>query len=230
MPSSRRATKTSPPINDSLRRLQPALRQLLDAREYSRDVGADVWDFAVEIQSLQSASCTTADLRWLICKGFVEAAAESTKPGSKKRSFRRKGRHPFSEKTRFVVTETGAKKLALTAALIPPDESPTDSKPRVIKPEWDPDRRELRIGGCVVKQFRVPAENQQLILTAFQEMDWPTHLDDPLPPVPNQEPKRRLHKVISRLNHNQKTLKIRFHADGTGKGIHWELVEGESDG
>lgn len=49
-------------------------------------------------------------------------------------------------------------------------------------------------------------------------------IDDPLPPVFDIEPKRRLHDTIKSLNRHQKNRLIRFKGDGTGQGIRWELV------
>ena len=36
-------------------------------------------------------------------------------------------------------------------------------------PVWDKHRRELRLGGVVLKQFRLLAKNQELIVEAFEE-------------------------------------------------------------
>nr|HPM85005.1 hypothetical protein [Candidatus Anammoximicrobium sp.] len=41
-----------------LRRGSEGLRLLLDAFQYASDVGRDVWDFAVEIESLRQAGWT----------------------------------------------------------------------------------------------------------------------------------------------------------------------------
>jgi hypothetical protein len=93
----------------------------------------------------------------------------------------------------------------------------------LARPRWDPECRVLLVGGRVVKQFRVPAGNQELILAAFEEMGWPRHIDDPLPPVHDLDPKQRLRDTISRLNRNQKQRLIRFHGDGNGRGLRWSL-------
>jgi hypothetical protein len=68
----------------------------------------------------------------------------------------------------------------------------------------------------------VPAANQELILLAFQEQDWVAPIDDPLPPVPDVDPKRRLHDTIRRLNEKQMNALIRFHGNGNGKGVWWD--------
>jgi hypothetical protein len=70
-------------------------------------------------------------------------------------------------------------------------------------PHWDAERRELRFDGQVVKQFGVPAPNQELILAAFQETAWATVIDDPLPPDGEQEPKQRFRATIRSLNGNR---------------------------
>lgn len=90
-------------------------------------------------------------------------------------------------------------------------------------PIWDAVRRELRLGSVVVKRFRQPAKNQEMILAAFQEEGWPPHIDDPLPGGDNVVAQDRLHDAIKKLNH-QKLHLIRFLSDGFGQGVLWELI------
>ena len=54
-----------------------------------------------------------------------------------------------------------------------------------------------------MKQYRVPSFCQEAILEAFEEEGWPPAIDDPLPPHPEQDPKRRLRNTIKSLNANQ---------------------------
>jgi hypothetical protein len=92
-----------------------------------------------------------------------------------------------------------------------------------LNPKWDRDRQLLKVGSVVVKQFKVPAANQEVILAAFEEESWPPRIDDPLPPHPDQSSKRRLQVTIKSLNRNQKRQLIRFLGDGSGEGVRWEL-------
>ena len=57
--------------------------------------------------------------------------------------------------------------------------SEVDPAPDGPRPKWDPERQELRVGDLVVKQFKVPAANQERILAAFEADGWPVRSDDP---------------------------------------------------
>ncbi|MCI0462127.1 MAG: hypothetical protein L0Z62_34685 [Gemmataceae bacterium] len=99
---------------------------------------------------------------------------------------------------------------------------PADKKP---SPAWDNQRRQLRFGSRVVKRFQRLAPNLELILAAFQELGWPERIDNPLGGSYKQG-HERLRDAIKKLNRGQDIL--RFHADGTGQGIRWE-VGGDTD-
>jgi hypothetical protein len=224
-----------------LQRGREALLLLLEAYQYAQEAQREVWDFAVEIDTLRQTGCTNSEFRWLVCRGFVDHALESTLAGDESRSFQRH-QHPagltFGRRTCFVLTEAGNRfaQTALgdlvAAAPASPEHNPTpvaETRCRV-NPRWDRERQELRLGEIVVKQFKVPAANQERILAAFEEEGWPVRIDDPLPPASEQDSKRRLHDTINSLNRNQKQPLIRFVGDGSGLGIRWELVAQPSGG
>ena len=93
------------------------------------------------------------------------------------------------------------------------------------RPIWNRALRELRVGDVLVKHFRTPAPNQELVLSAFEEQDWPAQIDDPLPPARGGNAKLRLRDVISKLNRHQRAMLIRFRGDGRGQAVRWEFVE-----
>lgn len=90
-----------------------------------------------------------------------------------------------------------------------------------LKPVWDKDLNRLTLGDVLVKEYKTPAPNQQLILSVFQEEGWPSRIDDPLPPAPDLDPKRRLHETIISLNRNQRNRVLKFCGDGNGLGVRW---------
>lgn len=216
-------------------RVHIALALLTEAYQYARELGQSLWDFAVEIDVMHRAGVTNSDFRWMAYKGMLEHGRETTMVGDANRSFRCGGNLSFNRRSCFVITNCG-----LGLALDQP--TSVELKPRTVEiptgttvvnrqpvkdevPCWDRDRQELRWRDAVVKQFKVPAPNQELILAAFQEDGWPVRIDDPLPPHPELDPKRRLHDTINSLNRSQKLPLIRFLGDGSGQGVRWCPVD-----
>ncbi|HQU43296.1 MAG TPA: hypothetical protein PK867_10820 [Pirellulales bacterium] len=227
-------------------RVKPALGMLLESYHYAQDVGCDLWEFAVEYEHLRDHGLTASDWRWLHWKGLIDHARELTVSGEAKRTFRHGGALKLSKRTCFVLTEAGvefAQEVAVRGPMLsasPATELPAPVSPAPVSPAlppdspqvdllntvptWDRDRQQLRVGRSVVKEFKVPAPNQETILAAFQEENWPPRIDDPLPPAPDIEPKRRLHDTINSLNRNQKEPLLRFFGDGSGQGARWEFA------
>jgi hypothetical protein len=94
-----------PPIEDTVR---AGLALLWQAHQYALDAGADVWDFAVEGESLFAAKLTINDLRWLVAKGFAEHGQETSFYGDPHRSFRPSKGLNFVPTSCFVLTAKGA--------------------------------------------------------------------------------------------------------------------------
>lgn len=230
----RRRNAVGAAAKDLAPRIRAGLAQLAQARVYAQDAGHDVWDFAIEIKRLSALGLTPSDLRWLVCKGYVEHAREVTQPGEPGRAFRPAGDLTFCKRSCFVLTQAGAalaRNVSATAAVTPKPRAAEVSEdgedcPQPPAPDWDPDRRELRLDGKLVKQYKLPSPNQETVLMAFQEEGWPPVIDDPLPPQPEQDPKRRLHDTVKSLNRSQKNRLIRFMGNGTGQGVRWELIDG----
>jgi hypothetical protein len=215
------------------RQLDGALRLLEHAKACARDADHQAWDFAVEIESLLDAGLTRSDLRWMVSKGYLEHADESTRPGHRRRTFRRSSNLAFSKRTCFMLTASGealndvgpAPLRAFSAepspgvAAIAGDGAAGEND----TPVWDAACRELRLRGQIVKRFKVPSPIQESILAAFEEEGWPAAIDDPLPPHPEQDQRRRLRNTIQNLNTNQRVPLIHFRGDGSGERVLWEL-------
>lgn len=200
--------------------LRPAMRLLHRAFAYAADVRASQWQFAVAFERLCACGLNECDLRWLVCRGVIEQGREggAAEPP--------RGTARFGPEACFVLTDLGAR-FARQMLAPEPTAARVDAVPAdegAAKPVWDAARRMLLISGRVVKHFRVPAPSQEIILNAFAEEDWAPRVDDPLPPEPETDPKRRVQSAIMCLNRNQRARLIRFRGDGTGTGILWELV------
>lgn len=213
-----------------------ALQMLLDAFYYSCDLECNAWDFAVGISTLKKSGLTSNDFRWLVAKGFLHHSAETTSTGAEFREFQAEHSARFVRNSCFILSEAG---INFAQTLLKDTESRRGRHTRSLSdqqhnswahigvdtlPHWDSDRQELTLDGTVIKRFKVPARNQETVLTVFQEEGWPARIDDPLPQVSDINPKRRLHDTINALNRHQKQHLIQFRGDGQGEGVLWEFV------
>lgn len=220
-------------IELAIQRCRVGFRCLAEAWAYAADVGSDARQFAMDLAELQDAGLQPRDLRWLLAKGYVLRVEGNADASARPDPSR--GRAGFDPADRFVATKRGLDFWAeglrslgkdddetVVAVIGPKDAIRPDSE---MRPYWDSVRRELRVGGTVVKRFRQPSPLQELVLTVFQEEGWPQRIADPLPRRAEQLPKRRLHDTIRSLNLNQSVPLLRFGGDGTGEGIMWEWTE-----
>ncbi len=91
-----------------------------------------------------------------------------------------------------------------------------------LLPHYDKDNRIFTWGRHILKCFRQPAINQELILRAAEELCWEAWMDDPLPHRAHKNPKELLHDTIKDLNRRQTSPLIHFKGDGTGVRVGWE--------
>jgi hypothetical protein len=216
------------PVADGSRKIKTAIVRLAHAYRYAHYAHCSPWEFAVEIESLAADGVTTTDLRWLVNKGYIEHACEITRCRDRSRRFRPCHNLGFCRRACFVLTEPGRRELTLVS----PQEQLLSADPQPLEcyandrhvPSWDADRRVLCVGDIVVKQFRVPAPNQEAILVAFEEEGWPTAIDDPLPYRPGRDSKHRLRSTVQTLNARQNNHLLRFRGNGTGTRVLWELI------
>jgi hypothetical protein len=207
-------------------RLPAALSLMANSLAYAKDVAGDPWDFAVSMVELSAVGVTLADCRWLSRKGFVEARAVPRSNNDSRRQTAAARAAAISPKTWFVLTSLGSEflasfqrgeaPLAVATAL-----DQAQAALAAAGPRWEADRRELWVGKVLVKRFRVPAENQEIVLAVFEELGWPECIDDPIPPKPGIDSKRRLHDTIKRLNRSQTPRSVVFAGNGNGSSIRW---------
>jgi hypothetical protein len=206
------------------------LALLMRALEYAQDVDRNRWEFAIGFEELQRVGLTTADCRWMVCKGWSELAKELMPHPGLPRRFRHDVGLAISPRSCFVLTDSGVQVIRrlnhIHGSAVRAVDVPNASEPvATVLPRWDRDRHELRVGTRLVKQFKLPSPNQERILMALEEETWPVRIDDPLPPSKKLDAKQRLHDTIKNLNRNQKHRLIRFMGDGTGQGVRWELID-----
>jgi hypothetical protein len=203
-----------------------SFKLLLRAARYAQNSQQPVWNFTTSVSTLRTLGLQDCDLRWLVIKGYLDHAYDASARGAPRIT---ESTPPtrFTYRSTFVLTSQGTRfvecLLKPPSFSLPPRDTPVPLAAQQT-PLWDAQLRELRIGCVVIKHFSVPAENQETILSSFQEEAWPAHLDDPLPPVAGIDAKRRLHSTIRCLNRNQKSPLLRFHGDGYGRGVYWKFL------
>jgi len=213
--------------------MRDGLRQLIQARQYAERLRRNTWDFAVEISSLRQMGISHSDLRWLVCKKFVQHACEVTLPGANCRQFRPYGELTFTGRTCFVLTDSGLEFVQMshhevggsTKVTQIADFTPGSPRQYCMVPTWDAHRQQLRLGDVVVKEFKVPSENEMTILAAFEEQRWSSRIDDPLWQWSEESAQQRLNETVLDLNLSQKNRLIRFIAEATGEGVRWEFSQ-----
>ena len=103
-------------------------------------------------------------------------------------------------------------------------EAPVPESHNSRLPVWKRDVSELWFDGELIKKIRRPtqARNQIPVLTAFQELGWPSRIDSPLSKT------CRLGDVVRFLNKKRPKVRlerIQFERDGTGEGIRWIEIQ-----
>ncbi len=204
-------------------RIQMGLKLLWEASQTAQTVNRDSWEFAVEIGQLYAVGLTNSDLRWLLCQGYAQHATEQIQDGRAARTFQQLANLALPPGTCFVLTSKGFEAIAgLSEPEVPTSAVPL---PESAKPHWDPVLRRLIWKGQLVKEFRIPAENQEAILDRFEIEGWPPRIEDPLEKMDGVDRKARLHDAIKGLNRNQVNPLLLFRGDGTTRGILWSLIQ-----
>lgn len=217
-----------PNVHGFASQLRCAITLLMEGATFARDTSQDIWQFAVEVNDLLSAGLTKNAVRWLVSRQLARHAVETTSArGKSGRRFRAASNLIFPSPACLVLTEAGIRfarqleeVLVMEPSVAPATATATTSPPEK-RPQWDATARVLWWEGEVVKHFKVPAANQELVLSAFQEEGWPPSIYDPLQPAPGIDAKRRLHDTINRLNRNQRHRRLRFFGNGNGQAICW---------
>lgn len=211
-------------------RLKLALALLRQGAEDAREFGESVWDFAVEIDRLHECGVTNNDLRRLVREGQIEHRLEIRSLRADARCFRSIANLCFTKRSCFILgTPHGASAAAFMKngathnheMTVPPAEPVAVD---LLRPCWDADLRQLRLGDWIVKEFRQPSARQVAVLSAFQAQGWPPRINDPLSATDVGNVQGLLHYTIQNLNRNQLWKLIHFFGDGTRRGVCWRLL------
>jgi hypothetical protein len=181
--------------------LRAALKLLLGHCRCARALGRPPGDFPVPAADVCRAGGTEAAVAELIACGVLVSVPAATPPASA---------------GGLALTPGGAVWARRVTA------PPGGAAPKLrVRPDWDPVRRELHVGGEVVLRLRRRAPNQGLVLLEFQECGWHQRIDDPLPPPEAGSRAERLRQTVRSLNRGQQPARLRFRVEAGGRGVRW---------
>ena len=206
--------------------IRDGIKHLCRAWILAQDAERPPPEFGVEIRCLHRIGLTATELRWLLCKGYIEHYWDLTLPGERGRTTRRVFSLRFSKSSCFALTQAGwefAEEFKYTSQMqMRHDTNPNADERRASSiPAWNATSRQLTVDGFVVKTFQVPSSNQELILTAFEEEGWVAQIDNPLPPRKNVNCRTRLNQTLYRLNRSLVPPLIHFSCSN-GHRVYWE--------
>jgi hypothetical protein len=212
-----------------------AYMELLLARWECTDLGQSPREHPVPLCRLHELGIPDDILLWMLFHDHIEHLHTSPK---RQRGTYRENRTPcqpaksltFTAESCFALNDRGAEfaDAFLADALLPQFEGAfEDAWQKLIMgllvPAYHRDERVFTWGEHVLKRFRQPAVNQELVLISAEELDWPEWFDDPLHRKNGHNPKTLLHDTIKDLNRRQSEWLIHFKGDGSGRRIGWEL-------
>lgn len=206
--------------NSVVPEVREGLRSLLAAHRQAQAHGMDTWQFAVEMEELRRAGLTFTNLRALVLDGIVAHAREKTTRCGQ-RVFVKEGPLTLGVRSCFRLTSIG---VAIVDREVNPhreklrgsDFSPPPGNLSRTVPYWD--GRTFSFADIRVRFGRY-APFQELILSSFQELNWPIRIDDPLPGGEPARAGERLHNAVKKLNRNLRETSIVFRCEPGGKGV-----------
>ncbi len=200
---------------------------LLPACADARERGLPPTAAPVECERLRQLGVGDDVLLWMLYQGHVHHLERGPQAGEQAEWVARPSA-VLAEGSAFAVTPLGEQfGEALFVSLFSLAEDWFDQARELVQvgsltPRYEKKDRLFAWGWHVLKCYRQPSVNQELILSAAEELGWGHWFDDPLPRS-KVNPKERLHDAIKNLNRHQSAHLVRFKGDGTGTRIGWEL-------
>jgi hypothetical protein len=200
---------------------------LLVERGEAEDRGLDPSACPVPLSCLRKVGVEDPVLLWMMYQGHVEHFQPVAGPDNERESWIPTVSLIVLPTSAFTLTKAGAVVVErfLADLLAPEHEVRAAARGELwlgrLVPCYDPQDRIFSWGPHVLKHFRQPAVNQELVLCAAEELAWPEWFDDPLPRVPGCNPKVRLHDTTKDLNRRQTPYLVHFRGDGSGTRVGW---------
>src|SRR6185369_1943148 len=164
----RLSNEPAPVIGVNPESIAAAIRVLRKAHEASLRERGDPWQFAVSLTELNACGLDGTDIRTLLAQGCLYHGMEIEKGRTCR--IRRVTHLRISQRSCFVISPTRIAEFA-DGGLVHLKNNCADATSSVgpLKPYWNAASRQLTLGGRIVKEFRRPAPNQELLLAVFED-------------------------------------------------------------
>ena len=201
--------------------------ELLNARGEAEDRGLPASGLPVPLSRFHDFGIEDSILLWMLYQAHIEHFQNLPGPDTGPATLVSVTSLAMLPTSCFALTTAGAAFADRFLADVFAPEPPIRAAARRELPSgrpvpcYDMHERVWTWGPYVLKHFRQPALNQELILCTAEELDWLDWFDDPLPRRSGLNPKTRLHETIKDLNRRQTPYLVHFQGDGTGRRIGW---------
>lgn len=204
--------------------------ELFNACWEARDKNLSARDQPVSISHLRSKGVSDELLLWMLFQAHIDHWTASVNATTHDETNGMNGGARIGATSTFSLTTAGESfaDMLLALSLLPADHEEFQEAWSLLQlgqlvPHFDVDQRIFTWGRHLIKQFRQPSPNQEMLLRSAEELLWPEWMDDPLPGNGNIQAKVRLHDTIKDLNRRQRSALVHFKGDGSGERIGWEL-------
>jgi hypothetical protein len=202
---------------------------LLSARCGAQLEGVDPRSKALPVRELREDGIDDEILLWLLYQGHVEHFRCSGTASPAESTLEPVDSVFILGNSCFALTEAGDRFGSSLLGLLVEEQEETHEAAwgmlavGQLLPRYDRTFRRFTWGQHLLKFFRQPAINQEIVLCTAEELGWTAWFDDPLPRTPGTNPKERVHDTINALNRNQKPYLVHFKGDGSGARFGWEM-------
>jgi hypothetical protein len=207
-------------LDAALLRRMTGLLSLAQASLETATASSDALQFAVEINVLRNGQgLTNEDLRWLVLERLAEQWRETTRAGSRKRTFCKSPALKLASSTCFVVSPKGMS-LVRRIYQVGHDRSGASE----LKPHWNPRTGDWTFDGRLIKHLRDDADAQRKVLDQCQTENWADDITNPFADLPTKERGHYLGQTLFHLNSNQREAQIKISACKKSRCIRWRFL------
>jgi hypothetical protein len=189
-----------------------------------------VYEGAMALARLRELDIPDAILTWMMYQAHIDHLLPTCRESGRQGKPQPVASLQFGQASAFVLTDAGADFAnGFLADVLVPEEDSFDRAwegllLRPLLPSYDREGRVFCWGRHVIKWFRQPSFNQEVVLRAGEAQGWPSWFDVSLVRRKGRNLKVCLHDTLKDLNRRQAFPLIHFKGDGSGTRVGWDFL------